>query len=520
MMKTKHEKWAIFWCDLLSPVIYGDIGKESAHQFLKNLSKQAICFPDGRMGKPSLSTLRRKWKRYRQGGFDGLDRKTRADRGTARTIAEEVLEKAIALKKEQPRRSPEMINAFLQQLYGVRIPRSTLYRHLANAHATRLKLGIVATKVRKRWSRDHTHDLWIGDFAEGPYILEQGDIVPTYLSAFIDCHSRYVVDARYYLRQNLDILIDAMIRAFAVHGAPLALYLDNAKVYHSDGLKAACHRLHIHLFHRPVGDPAPGGLVERFFQTVQDQFEAEVRAGEILDLIQLNQAFSAWLNAFHHQRSHAETGQSPQQRYQTGLTAIRQVDMASALESFMTTVYRTVNKTFSDVVIHNRFYRVDPKFRGDRVAVKLDPFSQWDKVRIYSLQDVFLGTGVLHRRDQSPLISDGTPRGKPRHNALDLLMGQHQHQLDIQTGGIDYRRAITPRPYPFHEFAKTVSQLLGRKGGLTGLDAAELESLKKVYNQSAAINRRMVQRAFENALYPSVLYIIRELKQIIAEEVS
>jgi putative transposase len=55
-------------------------------------------------------------------------------------------------------------------------------------------------------------------------------MVPTHLSAFIDCHSRYVVEARYYLRQNLDILIDSLIRAFSVHGAPLELYLDYVKL--------------------------------------------------------------------------------------------------------------------------------------------------------------------------------------------------------------------------------------------------------------------------------------------------
>ena len=36
--------------------------------------------------------------------------------------------------------------------------------------------------------------------------------MPTHLSAFIDCHSRYVVEARYYLRENLDILIDSLLR--------------------------------------------------------------------------------------------------------------------------------------------------------------------------------------------------------------------------------------------------------------------------------------------------------------------
>jgi len=99
------------------------------------------------------------------------------------------------------------------------------------------KLGAVTTPVRKRWSREHTHDLWVGDFEEGPYVLVDGEAVATYLSAFIDCHSRYVVEARYYLRQNLDILIDSLLRAWAVHGACKQLYLDNAKVYHANALK-------------------------------------------------------------------------------------------------------------------------------------------------------------------------------------------------------------------------------------------------------------------------------------------
>jgi hypothetical protein len=38
-----------------------------------------------------------------------------------------------------------------------------------------------------------------------------GEATATHLSAFIDCHSRYVVEARYYLRQNLDILIDSLL---------------------------------------------------------------------------------------------------------------------------------------------------------------------------------------------------------------------------------------------------------------------------------------------------------------------
>ncbi len=517
-MNKTNEKWAIFWCDLLSPIIYGDIGEESTHRFLKELAGEEVCFPNGKVGKPSLSTLRRKLRRYRKGGFDDLDRKTRKDRGKSRSFEEEVLAKAVELKKEQPRRSPDMINAFLKRMYGVSIPRSTLYRHLAQAHATRLKLGIVRTKVRKRWSRNYTHDLWIGDFEEGPYVMEKGEILPTYLSAFIDCHSRYIVEARYYLRQNLDILIDSLIRAFSVHGAPIELYVDNAKVYHSDGLKAACHRLNIRLIHRPPKDPAPGGLIERFFQIAQDQFEAEVRAGNIHCLSELNRAFSAWLHIFYHKHLHSETGETPEERRQKGITIIRQVDMARALESFMLTIFRTVNKTFADVQINNHLYRVDPKFRGNRVQVRIDPFSQWDKVHIHSLKGEFLCTGILHHRETGIPVPAEVRRGKPRHNALEMLINQHKEELDRQAGGIDYRKVINRRTWPFYEFGKSVSHLLGRKDGLAGLSAAELESLKKVYNQSRSINPQMVKRAFENAFHPSVPYIIRELKLLIKKE--
>ena len=519
-MDKEQEKWAIFWCDLLSPLIYDAIEPELTNQFLKQLADKPISFPDGRIGKPSLKTLRRKLNRYRQGGFDALARKKRRDQGQPRNTSPEVIEKAIELKKEQPYRSPRAINRFLEQMYGVSVPRATLYRHLKRAGATRIKLGVTQKKVRKRWSRDHTHDLWLGDFEDGPYVLEKADIVPTYLSAFVDCHSRYAVTARYYFRENLDVLIDSFIRALSTHGAPCQLYVDRAKVYLSNGLKAACYRLKIFLLHRPPGDPPAGGLIERFIQTLQKQFEAEVRAGELLNLAQLNRALSAWLAVSYHKDTHSETGQSPEQRYEKGLTLIRQVDMSRVIDSFMQSVKRTVNPTFSDVQVDKRFYRVDAKLRGDRVQVRFDPFAGWDTVKIYSLHDQYLGTGILHDRSSVIPAAPQPARPKPTYSYTDLLLREHKKMLAEQTSPIDYRKVVQRRPWPFHDFAKTVAQLLGRKAALADLNTAELEALKKVYNQSRSINRNMLTQAFETALYPTVPYIVRELKHLIRKEVD
>ncbi len=294
--------------------------------------------------------------------------------------------------------------------------------------------------------------------------------------------------------------------------------MDNAKVYHSNGLRAACYRVGIQLLHRPPKDPAPGGLIEKFIQTAQSQLEAEVRAGDLLTLVELNQALAAWLNVGYHQDKHSETGHTPQDRYKTGLKILRQIDMSRVIESFMQSVDRTVNKTFCDIRINNRYYRVDVKLRGDRVQVRFDPFSTWDKVDIYSVDDQYLGTGALWDRSTADPAGPQQPQAKPKHSYTQLLIRQHQNKIAEQTGGIDYRKVVEHRSWPFHEFAKTVAQLMGKKAGLADLNAGELESLKKLFNQSKNINRHMVKQAFERAAYPTVVYFIREMKQLIQKE--
>ena len=496
-MRKKDEQWSVFWCGLLRPVLFGEVKGRDVNRYLKKLCEQEYVFPDGRRRRPSVSTLRRKLRKYRKDGFKSLARKRRSDLGRPRAVPQAMLERAVELKKEQPRRSDETINRFLRQEFGRGIARSTLYRLLKEAGATRLKLGIVKKKVRCRWTRQHTHDLWLGDFEEGPYVLDRGEPTATHLSAFIDCHSRYVVEGRYYFRQNLDILIDSLLRAWAAHGASAELYLDNAKVYHSNGLKAACYALGIRLIHRTAGDPSPGGLIERFFQTAQSQFEAEARAGSILTLEQLNRAFSAWLAVSYHQRKHSETAQTPQDRYEQGRKVIRHVDTTEILQYFMRRESRKVDPDFSDIQLNGRFYRVDPRLRGDKVEVRFDPFSTMETVLIYSDRDQYLGLGVLHdRRKRVDQTAPAGPLPKPANNYLDLLVRQHEQQLNAQAAGIDFRAAIDRgRTWPFTAFLKKLAHLLGRKG-MSDFNARELEAVKKAYGRHRALSKAILDEAF------------------------
>jgi putative transposase len=516
-MPDRQEQWAVFWCSLLGPLLYGDIPPEEAGRFLAQQASTEHVFPDGKTGKPSRATLWRKWKQYRDGGFERLFRKRRSDRGRPRKARQAMIDKAVELKKEQPYRSDETINQFLRAEFHATIPKSTLYRHLKRAGATRLKLGIRKQKVRCRWTRDQSNALWLGDFEDGPYVLVDGQARATHLSAFIDCHSRYIVEARYYLRENFDILIDSLLRAWSLHGASRELYMDNAKIYHANALKAACLSLNIRLLHRGVGDPPPGGLIERFFGTTQTQLESEVRAGGILTLDRLNQALAAWLEESYHQRPNAQTGEPPHQRYHVGRPFLRNVNVQEVLKYFLEKERRKVHPDFSDVQLDGRFFKVDPRLRGDTVEVRYDPFSEPQTVLLYNLDGEYLGVGQRHQREATDTSSASPPSAlpQPKHNYVDLLIDKHERSLQQRASGIDYQAVLTQAQHrwPFAEFAKQLASHLGRVGGLTAFNAEEMETLHKVHQRLPAFNAVRLREACERAQHKTIPEIVFLLQQ-------
>jgi transposase InsO family protein len=515
--RPDDERQAIFWCTLLEPVLFDELDAKAIRRALREISRTACTFPDGTVRKPSITTLRRKLARFREGGIDALYRQPRSDRGSRKHDAA-VIERAVAIKRDLPTRSDKTINDFLRAESKREIPRSTLYRYLKRAGVTKLKLDLGRDPVRKRFTRDHTHDLWVGDFEHGPYVMHDGRAVATRLSGWIDCHSRFLVEGRYYLRESLDVVVDSLLRALVVHGLPKAIFVDNAKVYHADQLLAACYGLGVRPLHRRPRDPATGGLIERFFLTAQQQFEAEVRAGDIFTLDQLNDAFRAWLSVSYHGRVHTETKQSPRARYDTGLAAVRRVDLATALRFFLKRETRVVHRDFADVQLHGNLFRVDRRLRGDKVEVRFDPFSTpLDEVLVYTLDGVYAGKGTRHGREEGE-TSAPSPMPKPTENYLALLTAEHAKRLKRETaGGIDYCRARANHPYPIHAMLATLSELLGRKGGVSAFTTDEHEALEKLYHHHPDLDRRAVVDAVERADPKTLLGFARAVPVVLRE---
>jgi len=519
-MRCNNEDWAVFWCSLLSPVLLGEIPERRRERYFQQLSQEERLLPNGRRKRLSARTLRRQWRRLKDEGVSGLYRRRRSDRGKPRKKHSDLLDRAVALKKEQPFRSDKAINRILKREFGRQLPRSTLYRHLRQQGATRRKLGVSKEIVRCRWTRDQPGALWVGDFEHGPPVMHQGRSVKTHLSAWIDCHSRFIVEARYYIRENLDILLDSLLRAWGNHGASRELYVDNAKIYHAKALQLACTQLNIQLLHRPPRDPPAGGLIERFIQTCQMELEAEVRAGQVLTLDDLNRVLAAWLAVAYHQEVHSETRQTPHERFHQQPRLIRQVDLGAVLSFFQQRLPRVVNRDFSDVRLENLFFAVDAKLRGDRVIVQYDPFSPLQEVQLYSPAGVYLGRGQHYQREKGshPQPPSTPPAGPITPHYLDALRAEHAALQEQQRSlGIDYHSARQRNVWSVASFARVFARLLGRQGGLSGLTAQEVDLLAAFHARHDRVTESLLRQAFQQAPAATLPEVLFQLQSLLAQ---
>ncbi len=517
-MLPNEDDWAVLWCQLLGPILLDEVEPGERRQYLRELSQRPVKLPNGITKCLSLSTLRRKVRRFRKNRLAGLQRAARGDRGRARKDRQALLARAVELKREQPRRSPQAINLLLSHEFGRTIPTSTMNRHLRRAGATRRKLGIVHEKIRCRWTRDHSNALWVGDFADGPYVWQAERVIPTHLSIWIDCHSRFVVEGRYYFKENLDILIDSLLRAWGSHGAPRELYVDNAKIYHSRALRLACTQLNIQLLHRPPRDPPAGGLIERIIETTQDQFESEVRAGKTLNLDDLNCYFQAWLQVRYHQTIHSETAETPHARFTANTRYFRHVNMAEASRLFHLREERKVDSTHCDVQLNKRYFPVRLEYRGDSVVVHYDPFTRLDEVEIYSLEGVYLHHASRYERmkgthpfaESQRAVDKTTPLD---HRYLELLATQHQEQLKAAAAqGMSYH--ATRQFMTLTQMAATLAKLLGHKGGVSSWSGEDLEILAVVHRRYPRITASHLRQACERADPKTLPVIVFQLQQL------
>ena len=261
----------------------------------------------------SKRTLYRYEKGCREEGFEGLRPagRTKKRRQGLPENFERIMEQAVQLKREVPKRSVRQIIKILE-LEGWAQPgvlkQSTMQRHLYGAGLGKKQMKRYAEKREtssRRFCRPHRMELLQGDIKYGPDLrTTSGELVKTYLSSLIDDHSRYIVQSEFYDNQRQEIVEDTFHKAVLKSGKFDCAYLDNGAQYTTEHLGKACAKLGIRIVHAKPGACQSKGKIEKFHQKV-DQFMAEIRAAHVHSVEELNRRWKIFLEQEYQKEAHA-----------------------------------------------------------------------------------------------------------------------------------------------------------------------------------------------------------------------
>jgi putative transposase len=414
-------------------------------RMVRELASRTHLDPAGRPVRVSRETLDRWIRAWRTGGFDAL---VPHPRQSSRRLPAEVLELAVALKKENPDRTATQVRRILRAQLGWAPGERTLQRRFADLAATDpTALGGAPRPVFGRFEADRPNELWTGDALHGPRIGGR----KTYLFAFLDDHSRAIVGHRFGFAEDTVRLAAALRPALACRGVPEGIYVDNGSAFVDAWLLRACAKLGIRLVHSTPGRPQGRGKIERFFRTVREQFLVEITgqntgentaaetstdtsAGgarhEVGELGELNRLFTAWVEQVYHRRPHSETDTPPLARWSAGGPFPLPTPEALA-EAFLWAEQRTVTAT-ALVSLQANTYQVDPALAGRRVELVFDPF---DLTRIEVRHGgIPVGAALPHRitRHAHVKARPETPPEPPAATGINyalLLEGAHHAEL-------------------------------------------------------------------------------------------
>ena len=392
--------------------------------------------PAGRRIRISRDTLDRWIRAWRRGGFDAL---VPSPRQASPRLPVEVIEMAVALKRENPARTGAQVRRILRTQMGWAPGERTLQRWFADdPQITDLNSAAAAgpPAVFGRFEAARPNELWTGDALHGPHVGGR----KTYLFAFLDDHSRAIMGHRFGFAEDTVRLAAALRPALGSRGVPDGIYVDNGSAFVDAWLLRACASLGIRLIHSTPGRPQGRGKIERYFRTVREQFLVEITGDpgdpsrhSVADLGELNRLFTAWVETVYHRQVHSETGHTPLARWTAGGPFGLPTPDALA-EAFLWEEHRTVTKT-ALVSLQGNTYQVDPLLVGRRVELVFDPFDL--STIAVRLRGIPAGTAIPHRigRHSHVKARPENPPQAPTPTGIDYArLIDHAHQAQLGEG--------------------------------------------------------------------------------------
>jgi transposase InsO family protein len=286
---------------------------------LKVVSQQLSVTAAAADSGMSRGHLHRLLRRYRDGGLDALEPRSRRPLTNPRRTPDGVRARIVELRRELTAAGldagPATIAWHLGRA-GVRAPATSTIRRILHA------AGLVVPEPRKRprssWIRFEAaapNELWQSDFTH--WRLADGSEVE--IISWLDDQSRYLLGCTTCGRVAGDDVVATFVAAGETHGWPAATLTDNGSVYTSrftggrNGFEYLLAYLGIRQKNGAPGHPQTQGKIERFQQTLKRWLARQPVARTLAELQAQLDGFRVHYNE---RRPHRATGRiTPAEAY-------------------------------------------------------------------------------------------------------------------------------------------------------------------------------------------------------------
>src|SRR4051794_7046607 len=257
--------------------------------------------------------LHRLLSRYREGGLDALEPRSRRPKttpiATAQDVRARVVELRVQLTADGLDAGPVTIAWHLER-EGHKPPApASISRILKHA-------GLITPQPRKRPRSSYTrfemaqpNEMWQSDFIH--WRLQ--DATDVEVLNWLDDHSRYLLSCTAHQPVSGDDVVSAFLAVIDDHGAPASTLTDNGRVYTArfgggrNAFEYLLPLLGVRQKNGSPGHPQTQGKTERFHQTLQRWLRARPSARTAAELQRQLDEFRAHYNE---QRPHRALGRS------------------------------------------------------------------------------------------------------------------------------------------------------------------------------------------------------------------
>jgi transposase InsO family protein len=240
--------------------------------------------------------------RYRQGGLEAIDPRSRRPASNPRAVPDEVIIAVVRLREQLVAdgldAGPITLQGHLAR-QGLPVPSTSTIRRILDHH------GLITPQPRKRprssyhrFQADQPNQCWQSDFTHWAL----ADCSDVEILNWLDDHSRYLLSCTAYHRVTGPDVVASFTTTATEFGLPAATLTDNGSVYtsrfthgHNDFERLIASLGITHKNGHP-GHPQTQGKIERFHQTLKRWLAARPHPATLADLQTLLDAFTVIYN--------------------------------------------------------------------------------------------------------------------------------------------------------------------------------------------------------------------------------